>query len=211
MDATSGNGWRFWIAWGVAFFRFPLGGLAGGALVGPITTPLAGALGGAATGVVIGAAEWLVLRRRLPVSAWWIAATALGMGAGLAFSIALLGTETVGVMLPLRGLITGAGIGGAQFLLLRGSTDRAAIWALLVALGWALGWMITRAAGVDLTLQWTVFGASGALMFQLLTGLTLAWMLRGAGLRQRRTPNWRRNVTALLACSRAMMVRMPRL
>ncbi len=43
--------------------------------------------------------------------------------------------------------------------------------------GWALGWLVTRAAGVDLTLQWSVFGSSGALTFQLLAGLALAWLL----------------------------------
>jgi hypothetical protein len=176
--STSARGWGFWVGWALAFLGFPLGGVVAAALIGPITTPLAGALGGAATGAVIGAAEWLALRRRLPLSPWWIAATALGMGAGLALSIALLGTSTDGAALPLRELITGAGIGIAQSVLLRGASRRAPAWALIVALGWALGWMITRAVGVDLALQWAVFGSSGALMFQLLTGLTLAWMLR---------------------------------
>jgi hypothetical protein len=55
----------------------------------------------------------------------------------------------------------------------------APVWALVVALSWAIGWMITRAVGIDLALQWSVFGSSGALMFQLLTGLTLAWLLQG--------------------------------
>jgi hypothetical protein len=66
------------------------------------------------------------------------------MGAGLALSIALLGTETGDIALPLRGLITGASIGAAQYLLLRGVMSRAPVWALIVALSWAIGWMITR-------------------------------------------------------------------
>jgi len=162
----------------MAFFGFPVGGAAAAVLVGAITTPLEGALGGAVTGAVIGAAQWLVLRRRLPLTPAWIAATALGMGAGLALSIALLGTETGDIALPLRGLITGASIGGAQYLLLRGVMSRAPVWALVVTLSWAIGWMITRAAGIDLARQWSVFGSSGALVFQLLTGLTLAWLLK---------------------------------
>lgn len=172
-------GWSFWVGWALAFVGFPLGGVAAAALVGPITTPLAGAIGGAVTGAVLGAVQWLALRRRLPLSPWWIAATALGMAVGLALGIALLGTSTDDAALPLRGLITGAGIGITQFLLLRHVSSRAAIWPPIIALGWALGWMITRAAGVDLALHWSVFGSSGALTFQLLTGLTLAWMLRG--------------------------------
>ena len=169
--------WRFWGSWGLAFIGFPLGGLAATALVGGVTTPLDGAIGGAATGAVLGLAQWLVLRRRLALTPWWIAATATGMGAGLALGIALLGTDTAGIALPLRSLVTGTGIGIAQFALLRGTTARALVWPLVVAGGWALGWLVTRATGIDLAQHWSVFGASGALTFQLLTGLALAWLL----------------------------------
>lgn len=172
------NGWSFWGGWGLAFLGFPLGGLAGQALTGGVTSVLDGLIGGAATGAVIGATQWLVLRRRLPLSPWWIAATAGGMALGLALGVALLGSDTAGTTLPLRGLVTGAGIGVAQALLLRGIDKRAPIWALVVGGGWALGWTVTRAAGVDLAPNWTVFGATGALTFQLLSGLALAWLLR---------------------------------
>ena len=177
--ARSAGGLSFWVGWALTFVGFPLGGVAAAALVGPIATPLAGALGGAVTGAVLGAVQWLALRRRLSLSPGWIAATAMGMGIGLGLGIALLETSTDGAALPLRGLITGAGIGIAQFLLLRDVSNRAPIWPLIVALGWALGWVITQTVGVDLALQWSVFGSSGALTFQLLTGLALAWMLRG--------------------------------
>jgi hypothetical protein len=139
-------------------------------------------IGGAATGVVIGLAQWLALRRRVALTPWWIAATALGMGTGLALGIALLGIDTAGSTLPLRGLVTGAGIGIAQFALLYGGTTRAFVWPLVVAGGWAIGWLVTRAAGVDLALNWSVFGSAGALTFQLLTGFALAWMLPQARL-----------------------------
>jgi hypothetical protein len=175
---TSDGVWGFWVGWALAFLGLPLGGLATWTLLGPIATPLSGAIGGALTGAVLGAVQWLALRRRLPLSPWWIAATALGMGTGLALGIALLGTRTDDAALPLRGLITGLSIGTAQYLLLRGISGRAPAWALIVALGWALGWMITRAVGIDLSQQWTVFGSSGAIVFQLLTALTLSWMLR---------------------------------
>jgi hypothetical protein len=175
---TSGGGWSFWVGWVLAFLGLPLGGLATWMLIGPIATPLNGAIGGALTGAVLGAVQWLALRRRLPLSPWWIAVTALGMGLGFALGIALLGTSTDGAALPLRGLITGVSIGLAQYVLLRGVSGRAPVWALIVALGWALGWIITRAVGIDLSQQWTVFGSSGAIVFQLLTALTLSWMLR---------------------------------
>jgi hypothetical protein len=176
--AQAGNGWGFWAGWGLAFLGFPLGGLAGLALAGPVTGVPQAALGGAATGAVIGLAQWLVLRRRLPLTPWWVAVTSAGMSGGLALGVELLGTDTAGAALPLRGLVTGVGIGLAQWLVLRGRSPRASIWPLVVAGGWAVGWMVTRAAGVDLAPNFTVFGATGAWTFQLLTGLALAWMLR---------------------------------
>jgi hypothetical protein len=182
ISPMSGAEWRFWAGWGLAFIGFPLGGLAATGLVGGVTTPLEGLVGGLATGAVIGLTQWLALRGRLALTPWWIAATAAGMGAGLALGIALLGIDTAGGTLPLRGLVTGAGIGIAQFVLLRGSTARSLLWPLVVAGGWAIGWLVTRAAGIDLAQHWSVFGSSGALMFQLLTGLALAWLLPQAPL-----------------------------
>lgn len=175
--AGSRGGWGFWGGWGLAFLGFPLGGLAGLGLAGAVTGAPQAALGGAATGAVIGAAQWLVLRRRLPLSPLWVAATAAGMAGGLALSVGLLGTATADATLALRGLLTGAAIGLAQYPLLRPLTPRAPLWPAVVALGWAVGWLVTRAFGVDLAPNFTVFGATGALTFQLLTGLALAWML----------------------------------
>lgn len=172
------SGWGFWGAWGLAFLGFPIGGLAGQALTGGVTTVTGALLGGAATGAVLGATQWLVLRQRLPLTPWWIAATAAGMAVGLAGGVALLGIDTAGATLPLRGLVTGAGIGLAQYLVLRGITPRAFSWAVVVTLGWAVGWMVTRAAGINLAPNFTVFGSTGAWAFQLITGLTLAWLLR---------------------------------
>src|SRR5690349_16108224 len=106
ITSKSGAAWRFWASWALAFAGFPLGGLSATALVGGITTPLEGAIGGAATGAVIGLAQWLVLRQRLALTPWWIAATSAGMAVGLALAIALLGIDTAGIALPLRGLLT---------------------------------------------------------------------------------------------------------
>jgi hypothetical protein len=148
-------------------------------LAGAVTGIPQAAIGGAATGAVIGLAQWLVLRRRLPLTPWWIAVTAAGMSVGLALGVGVFGIDTTGAALPLRGLVTGAAIGLAQYLALRGLTPRAPAWPAVVALGWAVGWIVTRAAGIDLAPSFTVFGSTGAWAFQLLTGLALAWILRG--------------------------------
>ena len=54
----------------------------------------------------------------------------------------------------------------------------ATMWAAVVTLGWPLAWVVSVAIGLDLTWNWAVFGASGALIFQLATGLTLFFLLR---------------------------------
>jgi hypothetical protein len=170
------TGWRFWGAWGLVFLGFPLGGLASIGLVGGVESVLDGAIGGAACGAALGAVQWLVLRRRLSLSRSWIVATSLGMASGLALGVALLGTSTAGSVLLLRGVSTGVLIGLAQWVVLRGSVPRAWVWVPTIAGGWALGWAVRRASGLDLTPNFAVFGASGALAFQALTGLVLAWL-----------------------------------
>src|SRR5689334_25377678 len=108
------DGRWFWPAWGAAFLGFPIGGAAATLLVGPIETVGAAVIAGAAAGGVIGGAQWLVLRRRLPLSALWVPATAGSMALGMALGHVLLGDATTQLPLLLRGLIVGAVIGAAQ-------------------------------------------------------------------------------------------------
>jgi len=134
-------------------------------------------MAGAVAGAVIGAAQWVVLRRRIPLSALWAPGTAGGMAAGMALGSLLLGDDTATQPLLLRGLIVGATIGVAQATLLRGVLPAPTTWAAVVALGWPLGWAVSATMGLDLVPKWAVFGAYGALAFQLVTGLTLSCLL----------------------------------
>jgi hypothetical protein len=59
------------------------------------------------------------------------------------------------------------------------------LWGTVVTVGWAVAWAVTAAFGIDLARKWAVFGSSGALVFQLGTGLTLAYLL-GRGVPARR-------------------------
>ena len=174
---ATGGRW-FWPAWGAAFLGFPIGGAAATLLVGPIESVGAALIAGAVAGGVIGAAQWLVLRRRIPLSALWVAATAGGMAVGMALGQVLLGDSTTMQPLLLRGLVVGAAVGAAQVALLRGIVPTPTMWAVVVTLGWPLAWAVSAAIGLDLTRNWAVFGASGALILQLATGLTLAYLLR---------------------------------
>jgi hypothetical protein len=168
--------WLFWLLWALAFLAFPIGGLAATATAGPITTPLRGLMGGAAMGAVLGISQWFILRLHLPLPIWWIVATSLGMAVGLAISTALLGSETAGSKLLWRAAVTGLCIGIAQWLVLNQviALPLSALWLVVVTVGWMLGWAVTRRAGIDLSPKWAVFGSSGAIMFQLMTGIALA-------------------------------------
>jgi hypothetical protein len=147
----------------------------------PVDTPVRALIAGAIAGAALGLIQWLILKSRLPsLSIWWVAATSLGMAIGLAMGTAFLGSETAGDELLWRGAITGLCIGIAQWIILRQvlPLPQSVIWIGVVSLGWALGWFVTRSAGIDLSQKWYVFGMSGALAFQLLTGLALYFLLR---------------------------------
>ena len=172
--------WRFWLFWVLAFLGFPIAGLLAN-LVGAVNTPARAVLAGAVAGAVLGLVQWLVLKLRLPqLPVWWVIATSAGFAVGLAISTALLGSETIGSALLWRGVMTGLCIGAAQFIVLQRvmPLPQSLVWVGVVSLLWALGWFITRSAGIDLSYQWAVFGASGALTFQLLAGLALYFLLR---------------------------------
>ena len=171
---------RFWLSWVLAFLSFPIAGLLAN-LIGAVTTPVRAIFAGAIAGATLGLVQWLVLRSRLPLlPIWWAVAMSVGMAVGLAISTVLLGSETGGNELLWRGAITGLCIGITQWLILRQvlPLPQSVIWIGVVAVGWALGWFVTRAAGIDLSPKWSVFGISGALTFQLLTGLALYFLLR---------------------------------
>ena len=172
--------WRFWLLWVLAFFSFPIAGLLA-VFVVPVTTPVRALVAGAIAGAALGLIQWLILKSRLPsLSIWWVPATSIGFATGLAIGTAFLGSETGGNELLWRGAVTGLCIGVAQWILLRQVLllPQSIIWIGVVSLGWALGWFVTRAAGIDLSAKWYVFGMSGALAFQLLTGLALYFLLR---------------------------------
>ena len=74
--------------------------------------------------------------------------------------------------LAAQGAICGAIVGAAQATILFRRLGRLAL-ALPAALSalWALGWIITASAGVDVETQYTVFGASGAVVVTAATSV----------------------------------------
>lgn len=170
----------FLLRWMPTFLGFPAGGALAIALTGPVNAPVPALLGGLLAGIVIGAAQWLALRDRLPDAAWWIPATAIAHAVGLAAGSALVGYQTSMAQLALQGAVTGLALGIAQGLVLRRSVPGWPRWTLAMPLLWALGWVVTTAAQVQVDRQFSNYGALGALAFTLLSGLLLGRLLRGA-------------------------------
>jgi hypothetical protein len=175
------------LVWVATLLAFPIAGLAARAVAGPVDTVWTAALAGAIAGAVIGAAQWLALRR-IGADLRWIAATAVGLAVGLALAFAIFGYgDTVGD-LAVVGAVTGLGIGIAQWWLLRALVDGGLVWLWIPATAafWALGWAVTTAIGVDPDDRWAVPGLSGAATVTVLLAGVL-WILTRPG-QQDRTP-----------------------
>ncbi len=164
--------WR-WIA---GFLAFPIAGLLGAAAGGPVDAAGAALVGGAVTGIVLGVGQWLAAGRVLAPPIPWIAATGAGYALGLAAGATVVDFATDLGALATMGAVSGVGVGLAQGAVLaaHGRRALASVWAPAMPVLMALGWTITTLAGVDVEAQYTVFGATGALVFVALSGVLLA-------------------------------------
>ena len=172
-------GWR-WVA---VALGIPLVGLIAWTVGGRVDALDAALVGGVLTGAGLGAVEWWAAKGALGKAPAWISASAAGYAGGLAGGAALVGYETDLGALVVMGLISGAVLGAAQGLVLarQGRRGLALPWALAMPVLFALGWCASTGIGVSVDEQFTVFGAAGAVVFMLLSGLVLA---RFAPLRQ---------------------------
>src|SRR4051794_25852771 len=165
-------GWR-WVAVAPAF---PLAALIGRAFGGPVDAVGAALIGGALTGAGLTAVQWWAADGALGRAGAWIGAGGVGYGVGLAGGAALVGYDTGLADLAVMGLVSGAGLGAAQGLVLvrQGRRGLAVAWAPAMPVLFSLGWCASTVIGVDVESQYTVFGAAGAVLFMLGSGVLLA-------------------------------------
>ena len=165
-------GWRWMAVWPA----FPVAGLIGWTIGGRVDAVDAALVGGALTAAGLAAVQWWAAKGALGRPAPWIGASAVAYAVGLAAGAALAGYETDLGALALMGLVSGAALGAAQGLVLaRQGRHRLALpWALAMPALFALGWSAASVTGIGVDDQFTVFGAGGALLFTLLSGLLLA-------------------------------------
>ncbi len=169
-------GWR----WALVALGFPISGLIGGAISGPVDATGPALIGGVLTGAGLGAAAWFAAPDVFGAAGTWIAASAAGYGLGLLAGAALVGYETDVGSLAVMGAVSGALLGAAQGLTLaaQGRRRLAVAWGVAMPVLFAAGWSATTLGGVHVEEQFTVFGAYGAILFTVLTGLLLARLPR---------------------------------
>jgi hypothetical protein len=170
-------GWRWMAVWPA----FPVAGLIGWTIGGRVDGPAAALVGGALTAAGLAAVQWWAANGALGRAATWIGSSAVGYAAGLTAGAALVGYDTDLGALALMGLVSGGALGAAQGLVLTRQERRALAlpWAAAMPLLFALGWSVASATGIGVDDQFTVFGAGGALVFTLLSGLLLARLTPG--------------------------------
>jgi hypothetical protein len=162
-----------------------------------LTGTWVGALAGLAAGLLIGVAQWLVIRRHVPRAFHWVWKTAIGSSIGYAGSLTLFNAflvlgdpidkgEPLGAVLMIvvelwLGLILGTAIAVMQWTILRRVARGARRWIGANGLAWAPGLYIaiwprqTLVNGGYLTLL--LYGSLGGLLVGAVTGLVLLWLL----------------------------------
>jgi hypothetical protein len=188
-ESTTGDTQGDWMStargmwlWPLAvLISFPIGGLIADLVVDGVDSVGTAVVGGLIAGAIIGAAQWFVLRRW--VSWLWIPATSVGMAVGLAAGAALVDYGIDRGDVVLIGAVTGLGVGLVQTLVLaRHRIPGAFWWAVANPPAWALGWLVTSyVISTNVKEQFTNFGASGTIVYGLLTWLVLAFLFRRRG------------------------------
>ena len=141
-----------------------LGLVAGLALALPLGVPIFAILGAmvgtpvvlSIVGFSLGTAQWPIIRRHVASSGWWIVASALGMAVGLTAGVVLveqIGRAVMGGQVNFRmlgvagraasfgtiGLMAGASLGLAQWLVLRRHAASCKSWISVNAMSLAAG------------------------------------------------------------------------
>ena len=147
--------WAFWLQWTLAN---TLGWLVGWAIFGELWI-----------GAGLGLAQWLVLRREVSISGWWILVSGLAWVASWALIVSGFVVPPGGGIIPslIAGAVMGLLLGLGQWFLLRRWVFFASLWILANASVWAVGFTGMIAGG---ELTGAVTGA--------VTGLVLDWLLR---------------------------------
>ncbi|MGD9999198.1 MAG: hypothetical protein AB7L17_22850 [Ilumatobacteraceae bacterium] len=180
MRQTSRSALARWGRWLGSFVGFPLAGVTARLVAGNIDSVTAAAAGGLAGGLVLGAAQAFIAGIATKDRVRWIAATGVGLAAGLSAGGASVGFHTDASSLVAMGAISGLAVGLAQAASIAMSTSDRVLWTVATPLLWAGGWAITAQVIVDADRQHAVFGSSGAVAVSAAAGVLFAMRNRPA-------------------------------
>ena len=180
----SAGGWGLWISWVLACtVTFGVGGRLGRAL-SPSEDPIVMAyLAVTASLILAGVLQWLMLRRLIADTGWWVPASvvAVAIVGVLAFGLGLINRDVGWVLGVAVGWIV---LGALQWLVLREQVAGAGWWVVANTLGLIVAvpvvGFVTWATGappdspIGGFLRWLAFGAA----YGIATGTALWWLLR---------------------------------
>ena len=190
----SAIGWGFWWLW----VLLTIVGLAVGFLVGFVLghVVLGNVSVGIGIGAVVGIFQWLLLRRHIPHSAWWIPAAIIGLTVPLGlYGIAwLIWGISFDLGWPMGGLgwaacflAGGAFMGRLQLRVLRRRVAEPRSWVFYSSIGWCLSvfpMMIIPDMTGDLPIPLLILRnaimtpAFGGILLGAVTGIGLMRLLR---------------------------------
>ena len=123
-----------------------------------LSRAIAGAVAGA--GLMVGALQWLILRRHFDRAGRWILASTLGLAVALALGGAIGGLVS--------GAIAGTVVGISEWFVMRRYVYKAGLWIVGNTIGFAAAMIVGS----------SVFSLAFGILFGGVTGGVLVWLLR---------------------------------
>ena len=175
-------GWGFGVLWILAsafgMFLGLFGGLCVGALGDTLGDMLTSVLFGIELGLAVGFMQWLVLRRHLHGTGWWIPTNAAGTCCLLIF--VALGPTNAQMIASGTVALFGAVTGTLQWLVLRGKVSRAGWLIPTNAASWGLSCLLLMNVppGIEGDLGAMLLVTTAVAMLGAVTGGVMVWLLR---------------------------------
>jgi hypothetical protein len=179
--------WQFWIAW-------VLTSVVGYVVVYAVAYVVAEVVYGyvfwavayAGLGAVVGTGQWLILRKRVERSGWWVLASVVGYAVGPAVGPVVFravtgaapDAESEYVFRVVTGAGLGAVVGTGQWLILRKRVERSGWWVLASVVGYAVAYVVAEVVYGYVFWAVAVHGAITEGMYSAITGGMLVLMLR---------------------------------
>jgi hypothetical protein len=172
-----------------AFLYWILGNLLGWAFISALLTALPGlkSIPGFIVALLVltipfGLAQWLVLRRFIPLSPLWVITIPISVflysliATAIPVSLWQIVNGEATSTLTLMFIILGTVMGLPQWLILRRKLTRAALWILGSALGMGLGFGLVLATGLINQSEYISYTVV-VLVYSIATGSLLSWLL----------------------------------